>query len=1164
VAYSSRNLNGVGGEDTQVDGAAAAASPSTAPDRRLVQLPTDWPRTTAVGFEAARYRATARATLPGAEALAPPLFLSALGALLHRLTQQTTIALDLRWRDIASGQAASTSLDLEVDADSPVSVLTTQLASAVDPLARAAPAARPPPHANVAVTFRDPPPADGDDGDNDGDNNGDNDGDNDPWAPDQPEYDLHFLVATGAGPTRVTIAYNARLFRPQTIERLVGSFHVLAAAALADPHAPLRRLPVLGAKELGDLSAALDSGSAPPATEPVHRQFQAFARAQPAAIACAFQGQTLSYGALDERSSRLAQHLAAAGVGAGVPVAVCLRPCNDVLVALLAIWKAGGVYLPLDPTHPEALLATMLGEAQPRLVLTQTALAPLTRPDLFAQFCFDRDWGAAEARPAVAPATDVGLDQPSHLLYTSGTTGKPKGVLGTHGNLAHYIAVARDKYRFRNDDVFCALARYTFSISLFELLSPLCCGGSLRLLERDDVLDPARLARALEEITVIHAGPSLLGGLFRHLRTSSSAPRSFPGVRHASSGGDLVAPHVIEEMKRVFDRAEIYVIYGCTEVSCMGTTFPVSRDGEVTRTYVGRAFPDVAVRVLDPHRNLVPFGVVGEIAFAGAGVVPGYFQRPALTAEKFIELEGRRFYTTGDMGRLHADGNLEILGRRDFQVQVRGIRVELAGIESTIRELGLAAQCAVVAKKLDDQNVRLGAFVVSPRITDIAGFRHALAVRLPDYMLPQSLIPIDALPLTANGKLDRNRLQAMSWSAAPAPAPDAAAGAPAAARNPIERQIATAFADTLGIQDDLGIDDDFFDLGGDSLMAVMLIRALENTLGLSLPPGALFEHPTVRGLAERVHGSLSTEPRPIRLNGGGDALPPLFMLLGVHLYRELATRLEGRYAAYGVYAGRELVMFEPTASTESTESTVGGGRRRPVKPSAVYSVAELARDYIQIIRRQQPRGPYRLVGMSFGGIVAYEVAQQLRGAGDAVAFLGLLDATLPERPLDQALRLARALRLGTLPGRDVARLVWTRLRSRAQTLLAGKAATIPGRYGADARLGPLDELRERAYRHAAFEYLSRLRPFDGEVTLIVAGRRLREDPLGSATCGWSAHVPSLEVHTVDADHLALLGEPKVGPVADILRRALRRSEELGAANGVHRAAAAAGVGRSVT
>ncbi len=186
-------------------------------------------------------------------------------------------------------------------------------------------------------------------------------------------------------------------------------------------------------------------------------------------------------------------------------------------------------------------------------------------------------------------------------------------------------------------------------------------------------------------------------------------------MRHASSGGDLVPPTVIEEMKHVFENAELFVIYGCTEISCMGCTYPISRGQKVTRTFVGKPFPDVAVRVTDPDGNLVPFGAVGEICFAGKGVVHGYLNRPELTAEKFVEREGQRFYQTGDMGQLHPDGNVEILGRRDYQVQLRGIRVELPGIENTVREIGLAEQCAMVVKKLDEQDVRLVAFVVKPR-----------------------------------------------------------------------------------------------------------------------------------------------------------------------------------------------------------------------------------------------------------------------------------------------------------------------------------------------------------------------------------------------------------------------------------------------------------------
>ncbi|MBC8132440.1 MAG: amino acid adenylation domain-containing protein, partial [Deltaproteobacteria bacterium] len=856
-------------------------------------------------------------------------------------------------------------------------------------------------------------------------------------------YDLQLVFTDRSGNVPLLAIYNSHLFQRPTVERLVDSYLMLVAATLDDATIPVYRLPVLSASGRRKVTLELDSGQAQYPLQPVHRVFETCARARPEHLAADFKDQRITYADLDQRSNRLAHHLIAAGVGRGVPVAVCVTPSFDVLVGLLAVFKAGGIYLPLDPTHPQALLTTILEEAQPRLVLTQSKLRALTNPERFAQFHFDTDWAAVEALSPAAPDVAVTMDHPAYQLYTSGTTGKPKGVVATHRNLAHYIHVAQQKYGFGPNDVFCSLARYTFSISLFELLSPLCCGGALRLLERDDVLAPDRLTRTLAQMTVVHAGPSLLGNLFRYLRMNPSAPRSFPKMRHASSGGDLVPPHLLEEMKVVFPNAELFVIYGCTEISCMGTTYPVLRDNKVTRSFVGKPFPDVAVRLVDPDMNLVPFGVVGEICFAGNGVVPGYVNRPTLTAEKFIDVEGRRFYRTGDMGRLHVDGNLEILGRRDFQVQVRGIRIELGGIENTIRELGLAFQCAVLVKKLDEQDIRLVAFVVKPRDEDanIASFRRALAERLPDYMLPQALVVLDALPLTTNGKMDRKGLDELPWqSQAVAPA------ARVAPRDGVERNIATAFAAALGIPEDrIGRDDNFFDLGGHSLLAVMLLDQLENKLGVTFPPDVLFEHATVRALATYSQGSFTRDPRPILLNGNKDG-PTLFVLVGVHLYRELAKQLEASYSVRAVYAGRELVMFD--------------------SPHHAPSVDELARDYVEIIRRHQPVGPYRLVGMSFGGIVAYEVARQLRKAGQEVGFLGLLDAVLPERGLPR--RVAQLKRLQTLPTSQLAQLIAIRFRRVVRTLVDRKnrnsAYSDFQKYEGEARLLPLEDQRQEAYR----------------------------------------------------------------------------------------------------
>jgi amino acid adenylation domain-containing protein len=1080
-----------------------ARSAPAAGAHRFVQLSTDVERSSTLGYEAA-YGATATVDLPGGavDAAQRAAIVGAFGALLHRYTQQATIAIDVILRSrSASGRAVP--VDVAAGGEDPVSAAIAQAETA---LGRSGGSAEIGAEArsNVAAIFVDAP------------RRADGSLDLAPCA-DGPTsaYDLELIISSADGATLLAFAYNARLFRPATIDRLLASAATLLGAALRARDTVIDRLPLLSPSERHALTVERESGTATYPAEPVHRLFEALAKTQPDAPAAFFHGKRLTYRELDERSSRLAHHLIAAGVGPSVPVAVCIRPSPDILVALVAIYKARGLYFPLDPTHPEALLTRMLDEARPRLVLTHAALSALTHPDRFPQVCLDTDEATFAAQPSTAPAVEPSFDDPAYLLYTSGTTGRPKGVVATQGNLAHYIHVAQQRYRFCKDDVFSSLARYTFSISLFDLMSPLACGGSVLVLDRDEVLTPEKLCRALEDVTVVHAGPSLLGSLFRYLRATPSAPRSFPRMRHASSGGDMVGPQIMEEMKQVFENAEIYVIYGCTEISCMGTTFPVLREKRVTRTFVGKPFPDVTVRVLDPKRDLVPFGVVGEICFAGKGIVRGYLDRPELTAEKFVPIDGQRFYLTGDMVRLHEDGNVEILGRRDFQVQLRGIRIELAGIEKTVHELGLAAQCAVVSKKLDDDDVRLVAFVVNPKETSAASFRKALAAQLPDYMLPQHVVVLEAMPLTANGKLDRNRLQEMPW--------DTQLGAGAAApgdgaTNDVERQIAAIFARVLGIGQ-IGMDQDFFDMGGHSLLAVVAMQEIKSVLGITIPPHVVFESATVRALAAHAQEAGADESRPILLNEkpGAAPGPALFMLSGMHLYRPLAEHLRGRYAAYGVFAAHEIAM--------------------PESAKGLVSVPTLARDYAEIIRRQQPVGPYRLLGYSFGGLVAYEVAQQLQAAGQEVRFLALIDAVLPEWTSGWKFRLAQLARVRSTPRRHLFAWIMRRLREKL-----GSPAPEFARFKQDDKLGPLEAQRDVVNGVAAAKYLTdHIRPFGGNVTLIASGERLRHDPLKSRRCGWGPYVPSLDVHTVDADHWRMLSdEPYVAEMADILLKRMER------------------------
>lgn len=1033
----------------------------------LVQLPIDFQRGATRAWSHTRI-----ADLP--ECASTAAITAALLAVLARYAQQSELALDVY---VGGSPQHTARLRLSLDDTQSFAALSERVSDALG----VPPSAQVEGDANVALTFvRDGVRLD---------------------AGALPSArELCFVVLEAGARRSLHGTFDGALFRRETVERIGASLGLLLAAAADDAEQALWALPVISQREASALAGFSYGGASGRTDVPVHERFSALAREQPDAPAVRFRDHTLSYAALDARAERLAHQLVALGVRPESMVAVCLAPCLEVLVTMLAIFKAGAVYVPLDPTHPSALRQSILDEVEPAVVVSDGSLRE-TLPGRARLLDLARGLQGAPVLP-ISALPGVSLEQPCYVLYTSGSTGRPKGVVASHQNLAHYLGVARERYGFGPSDVFASLARYTFSISFFELLSPLACGGSVRLFERDDVLDPARLSKGLDAVTVLHAGPSLLGALFRHLRAHPSAPQTFARLRHASSGGDVVPPELLEEMKRRFTEAEIFVIYGCTEISCMGLTQRISRAETVVRTLVGRPFPDVSVRVLDARGHRVPPGAVGEVYIAGKGVARRYLARPELTSERFVSIDGQRFYRTGDLARLSPDGALELVGRRDFQVQVRGIRVELLGIEQTIRELGLAAQCAVVAVTHDALDARLVAFVVEPRERDSGSFRRALAARLPEYMLPQSVVVLDALPLTANGKLDRKRLVERAEEA------PRSGGMKVLPRTAQERAVAACFAEVLG-REPVGLDDDFFDLGGHSLSAVLLLEALSNRLGLRVSPSILFEHTTVRALARALSDGATVEPRPILLSQ--DAAPPaLFLLLGVHVYRELARQLEGQYAVYGVYASSELVLLDD--------------------PTNAPSVEDLAREYVTLIRREQPLGPYRIGGLSFGGIVAYEVAQQLKEAGEQVELLALFDAVMPERRVDQVLRLA------ALPGRALLGQLVERLRRPARA----SALAAFAKHGDDPSFSALEERRQAAYRSAAQGYRQAVRPYHGEVLLLAAGERLA-GTLADPLCGFSRLCPSLAAHTLASSHLGLLEAPHAAVIAALLSQALRRS-----------------------
>ncbi|EKQ71208.1 amino acid adenylation enzyme/thioester reductase family protein [Leptolyngbyaceae cyanobacterium JSC-12] len=957
-------------------------------------------------------------------------------------------------------------------------------------------------------------------------------------------FNLHLIILPQKQATQGVLRYNANLFKPGIIQRLVEHLQILMEGMLRNPDCQIARLPLLTQAEERQLLVEWSSGSTDYPQIPVHQYIEAHALRQPDAIALKFNGQQLTYAELNQRANQLAHYLMQMGIGANDRVAVCVEPSLDISIALLAVFKAGGTYVPLDPTHPTERLTAILEDTQPKILLTQSHLLS-TLPAISAyQFCFEQDWQYIQYLPTYNPHTAICLDQTAYVVYTSGTTGKPKGVMATYGNLVNYILVARDQFSFDHHDVMPAIARFTFSITMFELLSPLVAGGTLVILEREHVLDFKRMVQTLQQVTVAHLSPSLLRKLIAYIKDTGVDIQTFRGLKHISSGGDMVSADLLESMKQVFPSAEIYVIYGCSEISCMGCFYPVPPDCTVTRSRVGKPFKNVSVRLYDPQQNLVPVGVVGEIYFGGAGVTQGYLNRAELTQEKFVVINGQRFYRTGDLGRFDTDGNLEILGRSDFQIKLRGIRIEPGEIEVALRQAPGVRDGVVMARELGTSEKSLVAYVVldpaqKPAIEEIRRF---LQTKLPDYMVPVGFVVLEAMPVNMNQKIDRRAL--------PLPTPENLAGFKpfVAPRDEYEQRLAEIWEFVLGIRP-IGVQDNFFDIGGDSLQAVILMDRIEKVFGKALPLSTLLTESTIEQLAAVLKQAKESDiHKSVVLLRKGGSKPPIFFIHDGEgetlLYRNLAFCLKADHPVYGL---------QPYS--------------RDSFPILHTRIGEMASYYTDQIRQVQPEGPYFLGGLCIGGFLAFEIARRLQNLGHTVAMVALIDtadvqATVRtglvtsqrfnsfSKSLSQSQQLSHHQRIFHLlktVGKKARNLIAYEVQSRAAKSQAQIKMQLL-RYYLDRGL-PLPSFLQNisvrvALKFAEKEYVPEA-PFQGEVLLFRATQKssvfdgteiddtpyteIYSDPL----LGWEKRVTDgVRVYDVPGGHSSMLQDPNVQVMAE--------------------------------
>ncbi|MFB7587036.1 amino acid adenylation domain-containing protein [Streptomyces sp. NPDC056169] len=788
-----------------------------------------------------------------------------------------------------------------------------------------------------------------------------------------------------------TLGYASDLFEHATVEGFARRLSVLLTALAQDPDQALGAVDLLTDEERDQVRHQWNDTAVPVAATTLPRLFAEQARRTPDATAVLFEDQRIGYAALDARADHLARHLVARGARPERVVAVALPRSVELLVALYAVHKAGAAYLPIDPDYPADRVAQMLDDAAPALVLTPELLAeleaaPAPAPDA------DSSRGLPEARP----------EHPAYVIYTSGSTGRPKGVVVTHAAIVNRLAWMQHTYGLEPGERVLQKTPSSFDVSVWEFFWPLITGATLVVARPEGHKDPDYLADLIRRhsITTAHFVPSMLEAFLAS--TDIAACRS---LRRVICSGEAL-PTVLAERLAAVSPAELHNLYGPTEAAVDVTSHHVDpadgrggTDSDAVSVPIGRPVWNTGVHVLDATLRPVPPGVTGELYLSGVQLARGYLGRPGLTSERFTAApfgpSGSRMYRTGDLARWRRDGVVEFLGRADDQVKLRGFRIELGEITAVLSRHPGVRQAAVVVREDRPGDRRLVAYVVgephpdgaesvasegSAESTESAeceesmdSLRDHAARSLPAHMVPGQFVRLAELPLSPSGKLDRRRL----------PPPVRADTAPVRGpRDSREETLCGLFAETLGVET-VGIDDGFFDLGGHSLLATRLIAGMRRAFGVDLGIQALFEAPTVAGLAGRLAGAglasgaqdgdAFTSPLPLRPHGDLARAAPLFC---VHP----AAGISWVYAGLLRHLGPERPLYGLQAR----------GLTPPELPAS--GLDAMVKDYLAQLRSVQPAGPYHLLGWSFGGLVAHALATRLRAEGEEVALLAIMDA----------------------------------------------------------------------------------------------------------------------------------------------------------------------------
>ncbi|MEM7116485.1 MAG: amino acid adenylation domain-containing protein [Chloroflexota bacterium] len=666
------------------------------------------------------------------------------------------------------------------------------------------------------------------------------------------QFDLTLMMADVDETLAASLHYATALFNETTMERLLAHLELLLSGVVAEPKRPLSQIPLLTSAERTVLDQLNDTTMAYPDTLCLHEIIEQQIAKTPNAPAVTFNGETLTYAELNNRANQLAHYLQAQGTTTGSLIGLCVERSLNMMIGLLGILKAGGTYIPLDPNFPTARLTLMLNDAQPLLVLTETAVSPTVERNIPRHALDEMQLDQYTTTPI--STTPIPNHHPAYIIYTSGSTGRPKGVAVTHRNVVNFLSTMQQEPGLIASDKLVAVTTLSFDIAALELYLPLTVGAEVVIASQETAVDGYALANLIEQTnaSVVQATPATWQML---LETGWKGKADLKILCGGEALPRQLADNLLERCR------ELWNMYGPTETTIWSTCCQVFADNRPIT--IGKPIGNTQIYVLDGEMQPVPLGSVGDLYIGGDGVAQGYWQRSDLTAERFVEvdfvqnrttgsypphnLENGRLYKTGDLARITANGDIIFLGRNDFQVKIRGYRIELGDIEAALEKEAAINQAIVIAREDTPQQKRLVAYYTlaadakNPSPSDL---RAALQTTLPDYMLPALFVKMDGWPLTPNSKIDRKALPAPTVTRA-------ALGSYVAPRDDIETQLAELCASLVGV-DKVGIHDSFFDLGGNSLLATQLVFQVRQRFQVPIPLRQVFREPTVAGLARAI------------------------------------------------------------------------------------------------------------------------------------------------------------------------------------------------------------------------------------------------------------------------------------------------------------------------